>query len=81
MHTSRDNSHQAFSGLFVLQATIAVVKDWEQTYSMVQGPATEVTNCYYNITIKAFSMERFLFLLLHCVLSFIGDKSMLVNCH
>jgi len=25
-HTSRDNSHQAFSALFVLQATIAAVE-------------------------------------------------------
>ena len=29
-HTSRDNFYQAFSALFVLQATIAVVEDWER---------------------------------------------------
>ena len=29
-HTSRDNFNQAFSALFVLQATIAVVEDWER---------------------------------------------------
>ena len=28
--TSCDNFYQAFSALFVLQATIAAVKDWEQ---------------------------------------------------
>ena len=29
-HTSCDNFYQAFSILFILQATIAVVEDWEQ---------------------------------------------------
>ena len=29
-HTSRDNFHHAFSALFALQMTIAVVKDWER---------------------------------------------------
>ena len=31
-HTSRDSLYQAFSTLFVPQATIAVVEDWERGY-------------------------------------------------
>ena len=31
-HTSCDNFYQAFSALFVLQATMAVMEDWERGY-------------------------------------------------
>ena len=40
-HTSRDKFHLAFSALFVLQATIAVVEDWERGY-VGAGPAGPV---------------------------------------
>ena len=31
-HIARDNFHQAFSALFVLQVTIAVVENWVRGY-------------------------------------------------
>ena len=46
-HTSRDKFYHAFSALFVLQATIAVVEDWERGYTPPPVYKTMYSDVYY----------------------------------